>query len=69
MDTRYCILIRLSTFYMFATCIVILFLTFRHAHHHEFSISLVQQAKALLQINYQFQIILIQKGANGGYYI
>jgi hypothetical protein len=34
----------------------------------QFSISLVQQAKALLQISYQFQIILIQKGADGGYY-
>jgi hypothetical protein len=30
----------------------------------QFSVSLVQQAKALLQINYQFQIILIQKGTN-----
>lgn len=34
----------------------------------QFSISLAQQAKALLQIYYQFHIILIQKGTNGGYY-
>jgi hypothetical protein len=34
----------------------------------QFSISLVQQAKALLQKNCQLQIILIQKGADGGYY-